>query len=80
VGRSRGVRKDDVEEKGEEKKNKVLFFSFCFFFFYAESSIPSVTVPASCTLTESRNYSLIGMKELVRASSEGAVTRLRLYY
>ncbi len=56
--------KDDVEEKEREKrkKNKVLFFFFLFLFFYAESSIPSVTVPATCTLTECRNNSLVGMK------------------
>ena len=54
---------DDVEEKERRRERKIKFssFLFCFSTFYAESSIPSVTVPASCALTESRNYSLIGI-------------------
>ena len=60
---------DDVQEKEKEgrKKNKVSLCSFfCFPSFYAELSIPSVTVPASCALTESRTYSLIGIIYILR--------------
>ena len=53
------------KEKEGRKKNKVSLSLPPFFFpsFYAGLSIPSVTVPASCALTESRNYSLIGIKK-----------------
>ena len=52
------------KKKEGRKENKVSLSPFFFFpSFYAGLSIPSVTVPASCALTESRNYSLIGIKK-----------------
>jgi hypothetical protein len=53
------------KKKKKEGRKKIRFPSlpFCFSSFYAGLSIPSVTVPASCVLRESRNYSLIGIKK-----------------
>ena len=48
---------DDVEEKENEEEKKNSFLSF----FVSAPRLPSVTVPASCALTESRNYSLVGI-------------------
>ncbi len=50
---------ESAEIEAVEALSPFLFFSS----FYAGLSIPSVTVPASCALTESRNYSLIGIKK-----------------
>jgi hypothetical protein len=44
-----------------ERKTRFASLFFCFSSFFSELPIPSVTVPASCALTEIRNFSLIGM-------------------
>ena len=54
------------KKKKKERRDRRLEFPSLLFVlssFYAGLSIPSVTVPASCALTESRNYSLIRIKK-----------------
>jgi hypothetical protein len=61
---------NDVQEKKKKKRKKggerrIGFSSLPSYFssFNDGLSIPSVTVPASCVLRESRNYSLIRIKK-----------------